>query len=186
MWTISSGFLKGNGRSRTVSITLKIALFAPIPRASVRMAMTANTGAFISIRRAYLRSVIIGKLQIPSTKLQRNSKHQAPKTRQRRSLFGAWSFSGAWCLVLGASHDEPVPELDDPVPVRGVHIRVRDLNNRGALAIQRLEHLHDLLPLIGVQVAGRLVGQDQFRIRAHRARNADQLMLPGRQPARIK
>src|SRR5437016_14343654 len=138
MWTISSGFLKGNGRSRTVSITLKIALFAPIPRASVRMAMTANTGAFISIRRAYLRSVIIGKLQIPSTKLQRNSKHQAPKTRQRRSLFGAW------CLVLGASHDEPVPELDDPVPVGGVHIRVRDLNDRGALAIQRLEHLHAL------------------------------------------
>src|SRR5438067_12084579 len=185
MWTISSGFLKGNGRSRTVSITLKIALFAPIPRARVRIAMMANTGAFISIRRAYLRSVIIRKLQIPSTKLQRNSKHQAAKTRQRRSLFGAWSFSGAWMLVLGASYDESVAQLDDPIPVGRIHIRVRDLNDRGALAIQRLEHLHDLLPLIGVQVARRLVGQDQFSIRDHRARNADELLLPARKLARI-
>src|SRR5438067_3100527 len=148
--------------------------------------MMANTGAFISIRRAYLRSVIIRKLQIPSTKLQRNSKHQAAKTRQRRSLFGAWSFSGAWMLVLGASYDESVAQLDDPIPVGRIHIRVRDLNDRGALAIQRLEHLHDLLPLIGVQVARRLVGQDQFSIRDHRARNADELLLPARKLARIK
>jgi hypothetical protein len=52
------------------------------------------------------------KLQIPSTKLQRNPKLQIPnpkKSGEVRSLFGDWSLKflwslvlGAWCLVLGA------------------------------------------------------------------------------------
>src|SRR5882724_299783 len=177
MLTISSGFLNGSGRSRTVSITLKIALFAPIPSARVRMAMTAKTGALISIRNAYLRSVIIKKLQIPSTKLQGNSKHQAPKAQQRVLLFGAWSFSGAWILMLGASYDESVAQLDDAIPVSRIHIRVRDLDDRRPLLVQALEHLHDFLPLVRMEIAGRLVGQDQLRVRNHRARDADELLL---------
>src|SRR5882724_10620046 len=171
MLTISSGFLNGSGRSRTVSITLKIALFAPIPSARVRMAMTAKTGALISIRNAYLRSVIIKKLQIPSTKLQGNSKHQAPKAQQRVLLFGAWS------LMLGASYDESVAQLDDAIPVSRIHIRVRDLDDRRPLLVQALEHLHDFLPLVRMEIAGRLVGQDQLRVRNHRARDADELLL---------
>src|SRR3989442_15688973 len=44
------------------------------------------------------------KLQAPNTKLQRSSNIQA-STRQSSELlidlnFGAWSFPGAWCLVL--------------------------------------------------------------------------------------
>src|SRR5580765_8547684 len=63
------------------------------------------------------------KLQAPSSKLQRNSKHQAPKQPFRAASdrlavtgaslvarpasraalgFGVWDFSGAWCLELGA------------------------------------------------------------------------------------
>jgi hypothetical protein len=61
-----------------------------------------------------------GKLQIPNTKLQKNSKHQASKAfgNQRASAefapdgakafptaaalkVGIWGFSGAWCLGFG-------------------------------------------------------------------------------------
>jgi DNA-binding beta-propeller fold protein YncE len=42
------------------------------------------------------------KLQVPSTKLQRNTKFQAPGWGSSSYLkFDAWSFFGAWCLVLG-------------------------------------------------------------------------------------
>lgn len=42
--------------------------------------------------------------QDPSSKIQRNTKLQAPKTNLTVQLkLGLWSFSGAWCLVFGAS-----------------------------------------------------------------------------------
>ena len=47
-----SGFGNGSERRRTVSMTLKIALFAPIPRASVRMATKVKPGDLISWRMA--------------------------------------------------------------------------------------------------------------------------------------
>lgn len=43
---------KGSGRSNTASITLKIALLAPIPRVSVAMATAENAGFLISCRTA--------------------------------------------------------------------------------------------------------------------------------------
>src|ERR1044071_5876593 len=46
----ASGY--GSGRSRTALTTLKIAVFAPMPSASVRMAMNANPGDLRSWRRA--------------------------------------------------------------------------------------------------------------------------------------
>src|SRR5258708_2748810 len=45
------------------------------------------------------------KHQAPSSKLQRNIKHQTSQDgtfSKGHLLFGTWSFSGAWCLVLGA------------------------------------------------------------------------------------
>src|SRR5438270_12012793 len=46
------------------------------------------------------------KLQIPSSKHQRNSNDQTPKKSQRLAVppleLDVWSFPGAWCLVLGA------------------------------------------------------------------------------------
>ena len=46
------GSATGNMRSISAFITLKIAVFAPIPRARVRMAMLVMTGFFSSIRTA--------------------------------------------------------------------------------------------------------------------------------------
>jgi hypothetical protein len=45
------------------------------------------------------------KLQIPSSNIQRNTKFKSPDqpTRDKPLELGAWSFSGAWLLVLGAS-----------------------------------------------------------------------------------
>jgi len=42
--------LKGNARNNTAFTTLKIAVFAPIPRASVIIAIDVKTGFFNSIR----------------------------------------------------------------------------------------------------------------------------------------
>ena len=55
------------------------------------------------------------------------------------------------------------------------------LNDRHTLLIiQTKENLHDLLPLIRVEIAGRLVGQDQGRSGDQGAGHADQLLLaPG-------
>jgi hypothetical protein len=48
--TISSGSSKGSGCSRTPFTTEKIAVFAPIPSASVRIATSANVGLRASVR----------------------------------------------------------------------------------------------------------------------------------------
>src|SRR3954471_10634805 len=56
--TMRSASLNGNGRSSMVSITLKMALFAPIPSASVAIAMKVKPGDFSNMRTAYFRSFI--------------------------------------------------------------------------------------------------------------------------------
>ena len=51
----ASGY--GSGCSKTALMTVKTALLAPIPRASVAMAVIANVGLFRSPRKANLRSL---------------------------------------------------------------------------------------------------------------------------------
>jgi hypothetical protein len=46
-----SAFLYGRGLRRTLSTTLQIAVVAPMPKASVRIATTANAGPFLRIRK---------------------------------------------------------------------------------------------------------------------------------------
>src|SRR5437879_5764983 len=47
---------KGNGRSSTPYTTVKIAVLAPMPRASVKTATAVKPGFFASIRKAYRKS----------------------------------------------------------------------------------------------------------------------------------
>src|SRR5207302_3797525 len=54
--TTRSGCAYGSGRSSTAFTTLKIAVVAPMPRASVRIAAAANPGAPRNVRTAYRRS----------------------------------------------------------------------------------------------------------------------------------
>ncbi len=60
------------------------------------------------------------------------------------------------------------------------------LHDGRAFVIELLEKLHDLFALAGMQIAGGLVGQDQFRISDHGARHRDQLLLPAGQLARVE
>src|SRR5438445_3129202 len=56
--TSSSGFLTGSERNSSVLITLKTAVLAPIPSASVSTATIVNPGFFSNWRKANLRSFI--------------------------------------------------------------------------------------------------------------------------------
>jgi len=46
----SAGLVTGNGFSKTAFTTLKIAVFAPMPNASVSTAIKVKPGCFINIR----------------------------------------------------------------------------------------------------------------------------------------
>src|SRR6266540_3381616 len=56
--TSRPGSLNGGGRSSTALTTLKIAVFAPMPSASVSTATAVKPGFFSSWRMANLRSVM--------------------------------------------------------------------------------------------------------------------------------
>jgi hypothetical protein len=57
--TSRSGSLNGSGRSRTESTALKIAVFTPIPSASVTSAINVAPGLFNKPLNPYRRSVKI-------------------------------------------------------------------------------------------------------------------------------
>jgi hypothetical protein len=57
---------------------------------------------------------------------------------------------------------------------------VRYLNDSCAFIVQAFEHIHDLFTLARMEIPGRLVGEDDPRIRHHRAGNAAEL-LTGRE-----
>jgi hypothetical protein len=50
--------------------------------------------------------------------------------------------------------------------------------------VQLLQHAHHFLAVLGVEVAGRFVGQDQLGLRDQRAGDRDALLLAARQLAR--
>src|SRR5271156_1950239 len=54
-----SGCARARGRRRTAFTTEKIAVLAPIPRASVRIATRVKPGDFRNIRNAYFKSCVI-------------------------------------------------------------------------------------------------------------------------------
>src|SRR2546423_8750630 len=74
-----------------------------------------------------------------------------------------------------------VSEMNDPVAVGSVDLGVRHLQDGRALIVQLLEKFHDLLALLGVQVAGRLVGKDHLGVSYNGSRYAYELLLPARQ-----
>ena len=54
--TMRDGSENGSGRNSTPFTTVKIAVFAPIPRPSVTMATAANPAFFVRTRSPYLKS----------------------------------------------------------------------------------------------------------------------------------
>src|SRR6266850_8508666 len=159
------GCLKGSGRSSTAFTTLKMAVFAPMPRASVRTATSVKPGLLASIRNAYRKSC--RKFDITYLPALRRGLCSGGLRR-------AGSRSGRRRLA-----DHPaILQLDNAASIRRVSLGVRDLNNRRACVVQSLEQFHDFFALRGMQVSGRLIGKDELRVENHGAGHADELLLP--------
>ena len=67
-----------------------------------------------------------------------------------------------------------------PEPIDEVHVVTRD-DHRHADVVEALEELHDLEREVGIEIAGRLVGDEQRRLADDGAGDADALLLAGRE-----
>src|ERR1700733_5551126 len=76
----------GTGFSNAELIQLNILVFAPIPSASVRIAITANPGAFKIIRKLYRKSCQIELIRAPPTPRHAHSLHGLAFTCKTRRL----------------------------------------------------------------------------------------------------
>jgi hypothetical protein len=63
---------------------------------------------------------------------------------------------------------------------------VRDHHDRLAvIAIERVQQIENLVARLAIEIAGRLVGEDERRIRDDGAGDADTLLLAARELARV-
>src|SRR5687767_12521721 len=74
--------------------------------------------------------------------------------------------------------DLPVAEVYGPMGMGGDVGFVRDENDGVAAPVQTLEQGHDLDACLGVEIAGRLVGEQDGGVVDERAGNGDTLPLP--------
>src|SRR5579862_8403081 len=82
--------------------------------------------------------------------------------------------------------DPAISQLNDAVAVGGPCVVVCHLNNRGAVVVEPLEQIHDHFSLAGVQAAGRLVGENEFRLANHSAGDGDELLLSAGKLIRVE
>src|SRR5688572_28097709 len=117
------------------------------------------------------------------------------RRRTRASRMSAWSSAartraGREELVRNALMllrlKPPVAKPHDPLAKGGVLFRVGDLDDGRALGVQACEQRHDVARLPGMEVAGRLVGQDEPRAGDHGARDSHQLLLAAGELRRIE
>ena len=58
----------------------------------------------------------------------------------------------------------PIEKVDGALGTGGVFLRVSHHDDGGAFGVEFLEELHDLPSVLGVEVAGGLVGEDELRV----------------------
>ena len=66
-------------------------------------------------------------------------------------------------LQLYLSNDLTVRKVDDALGIGSVALRMGHHDDGGTLVVQLTEQFHHLATVLGVKVAGRLIGQDKFR-----------------------
>ena len=93
------------------------------------------------------------------------------RTRSRRTRHPATPVRRAG---RGRGDDAPADAADQLAVVRGDE-------HRRAARVDLAEQVHDLERQVGIEVAGRLVGEDELRIVDERARDRDALLLAARQ-----
>src|ERR1041385_1639945 len=77
-------------------------------------------------------------------------------------------------------HDPTILKLDHAITVSRVHFRVGDLDDRCARIIKPLEHFHDFLTLVRMQVSRGFVRKNDSWIGHDRAGDTDELLLAAR------
>ena len=82
---------------------------------------------------------------------------------------------------LLVAEDLPVANMNHAMRVFGDVVLVRDQNNGISLRVQAIKKCHDFDTRLGVEVTGRLVGQNYRRGIDQGARNRDALPLSSRQ-----
>ena len=87
----------------------------------------------------------------------------------------------AWRAVALVAQHTSIAEGDLALRIGGDVGLMRHQQDRDAMLIQRLEHRHDLQARAAVQVAGRLVRQQQRGTVDQRTGDGDTLLLPARE-----
>src|SRR5262245_12486208 len=82
-------------------------------------------------------------------------------------------------------HNPAVAEHHRALGVLGDVLLVRDQDDSLAVVVESLKDRHDLFRRLRVEVAGRLVGQDQLRVVDQSPRDRDALLLAARELARM-
>src|SRR5437899_150207 len=80
--------------------------------------------------------------------------------------------------------DAAVEEVDAALGMPRVSRIVRDHANRRPGLVQLAEEVHHGLAAAGIEVSGRLVGEQNQRLARHGARDGDALLLTARELAR--
>ena len=80
-------------------------------------------------------------------------------------------------FVLDITYYLTVEEVDRALGAGSVLLGVGYHHDGGSLGIQFLQQVHDLLAVLGVEVTGRLIGEDQLRTGHYGAGDGDALLL---------
>ena len=80
-------------------------------------------------------------------------------------------------FVLDVRDDLAVKEVDGPLSLRGILLGVRHHHDGRALGVEFFQEVHHLLAVLGVQVTGRFIGEDQLRAGDDRAGDGDELAV---------
>src|SRR4029453_13294333 len=191
------------------SIPSSTAALAPWPTATMAIsaATPMNTPSVVSTERSLLREIAWAA----AARIMRAKDHEATM-RTRASAGGPpapgrpaarTSRTEPRCSArAGARKPEPTapagagpgascaagsppPARRAPPTTRGARRGGRDDDDRDALlAVQRAQHVHDLVRRARIEIAGGLVGQDHARPVDERAGDRDPLLLAARELAR--
>src|SRR5262245_42390608 len=142
----------------------------PTPIIAITQATPMMMPSAVRIDRSLLREIAF----MPTLRIVRNLSMALPLR-----LHDAPAFDRPVLAVLTGPEDHVAAGVDGDVRL------VRDEDDGLALVVQALEDAHDLLRGAGIQVAGRLVGQDQLRVVDERAGDRDALLLSARELARV-
>src|SRR5450756_1811254 len=155
-----------------------IETWAPLPRAT--MVMTAPTPMIIPSIVSAVRILF----RLSAFRAIRNVMNivMALLVHRHRRQSGKLYAGDPAIRDLLVRLDHPVAERDDAGAVFGdVALVCDEEHGNPAFLVQRLEHVHDLDGGPGVEVAGRLIGEEDRRVVDQGARDSDALLLAARQ-----